>query len=96
MSRSFRLSPRARHDLEEIWRYTAIRWSPKQADRYTRDIIDAAEGLASGALAGQPVDVRDGYQKRRSGSHVIYYRFTDETLDVIRILHGRMDVSRHL
>jgi toxin ParE1/3/4 len=32
----------------------------------------------------------------RSGSHVIYYRKSDIDIDIIRILHQRMDVSRHL
>lgn len=30
------------------------------------------------------------------GSHVVFYRETTHTLDVIRVLHQRMDVDRHL
>nr|WP_323123832.1 hypothetical protein [Burkholderia alba] len=30
------------------------------------------------------------------GSHVVFYRATTATLDVIRVLHQRMDVDRHL
>jgi plasmid stabilization system protein ParE len=30
------------------------------------------------------------------GSHIVFYRFTGARLDVIRILHRRMDVASHL
>ena len=30
------------------------------------------------------------------GSHVIYFREHENTLLVVRILHGRMDVGRHM
>nr|WP_244101537.1 hypothetical protein [Burkholderia ambifaria] len=30
------------------------------------------------------------------GSHVVFYRETAESLDVIRVLHQRMDVDRPL
>ena len=30
-----------------------------------------------------------------AGSHVVFYRETDDTIDVIRVLHQRMDIERH-
>ncbi|WP_348626340.1 type II toxin-antitoxin system RelE/ParE family toxin [Aminobacter sp. AP02] len=30
------------------------------------------------------------------GSHLIVYRVVDETIDVIRVLHRRMDISARL
>jgi plasmid stabilization system protein ParE len=30
------------------------------------------------------------------GSHVLFYRLTDDGIDVVRILHNRMDFERHL
>ena len=29
------------------------------------------------------------------GSHVIVYRGEDDTVHILRIVHGRMDISRH-
>ncbi len=41
-------------------------------------------------------DVRPGYRKHAVGSHVLYYRLiSGEIIDVVRILHQRMDVPRH-
>ena len=42
-------------------------------------------------------DVRAGYRKAAVGSHILFFRVTDAgLLDVVRILHQRMDISRHL
>ncbi|WP_316252022.1 type II toxin-antitoxin system RelE/ParE family toxin [Paraburkholderia sp. 31.1] len=52
--------------------------------------------LARGLKTGRICSVRAGYWRYTAGSHVIFYQDTDHTLDVIRILHQRMDVDRHL
>jgi toxin ParE1/3/4 len=41
--------------------------------------------------------IRPGYRKQLSGRHVIYYRETEEgVIEVVRVLHQRMDVVRRL
>ena len=93
--KSLVFSPAAQADMEGIWDYTAGRWGPAQADRYTDDIRDACNALASGRRQGRPADVRPGYLKYLTGSHAIYFRDHGDRLEVVRILHGRMDVDRH-
>ena len=44
----FLLSPAARADLDEIWDYTASRWSVDQAERYIRAIVEACQEIAAG------------------------------------------------
>ena len=95
-SRIHRLSPLAEADLEEIWLYTFRQWSLEQADKYHRGIMAAIDGLASGRMIGQRTYVREGYWKYRAGMHTIYFRCSDDYLDVIRILHGHMDVDMRL
>ncbi|MDK4714736.1 type II toxin-antitoxin system RelE/ParE family toxin [Rhizobium sp. CNPSo 4039] len=90
------LSPLAVADLEGIWRYTVENWSARQAEIYHAEIVEAFEGLASDLKNGRPADVRDGYFKYAVGSHVIYYLLRDGEIAIIRILHRRMDVGRHL
>jgi toxin ParE1/3/4 len=97
MTGSYRVSPRAEADLEEIWRYTVRKWSADQADRYIRDLVAAFDDLATGRRAGRSAeDVRRGYWKQLVGSHVIYFRQTDAGIEVMRVLHGRMDVTKHI
>ncbi|MDF1722703.1 MAG: type II toxin-antitoxin system RelE/ParE family toxin [Minwuia sp.] len=92
----YRLSPLARADLEEIWRYTFGNWSPSQADRYHNSIMAAIRGLADGSLTGRQTTIRKGYFKLRTGSHVLFFRVGENDIEIMRILHQRMDVDRHL
>jgi toxin ParE1/3/4 len=94
--KSLVFSPAAQADMEGIWDYTVAHWGLAQADNYTDDIRDACKALASGHRQGRPVDVRSGYLKYLTGSHVIYFRDHGTRIEVIRILHSRMDVDRHL
>jgi toxin ParE1/3/4 len=56
-----------------------------------------ASAVAEAPHSGQHCDeVRPGYLKRQAGSHVLFYRLDGQTVDVVRILHQRMDFGRHL
>lgn len=94
----FLLSPAARADLADIWRYTAQRWDQDQAERYTGEIINACRELADARRQGRAIDdVRKGYFKSAVGSHFLIYRLTsDGTFDIVRILHQRMDIPERL
>ncbi|WP_287885706.1 type II toxin-antitoxin system RelE/ParE family toxin [Paracoccus sp. (in: a-proteobacteria)] len=83
-------------DLEEIWDYTEGEWGFAQARRYAEELRDTCHALASGERRGRKVDVRPGYLKCRSGSHIIFFRDLGDTLEIVRILHGTQDVERHL
>lgn len=96
MAGTYRLTPLAESDLEDIWDFTAETWSVSQAVNYTDDIIDALENLASSAREGRPVVAREGYLKYLVGRHVIYFQRRETTLVVVRILHQSMDLDRHL
>lgn len=90
----YRLSPRAQRDLEDIWLYTFQQWSLTQADNYISELLAACAGLAGGEKVGISADdIRQGYWKCFSGSHVIYYTISGQYLDVIRILHQSRDVD---
>ena len=91
------LSPRAQSDLDEIWNYTTRHWSVVQADRYILDLVGTIETAAANPRSGRACDeIRAGYFKLPSGSHVVFYKIVGEKIDVIRVLNQRMDFSRHL
>jgi len=58
--------------------------------------VAAFEGLAAGTKRGKLADVLADFQKYRCGSHIIYFLDYPDHLDIIRILHQRQDVERHL
>lgn len=89
-------TPAAEADLGGIWDYSAENWEPDQADRYTDEIRDACHALAAGRKRGSAVDVRPGYRKLSTGSHMIYFQDLGDRLVIVRVLHGRQDVERHL
>ena len=92
------LSPAARADLESIWDYTCERWDIKQAEEYVREIQLAIERIVANPMIGRACDdVRPGYRKHAVGSHTLYYRIGGgDMVDVVRILHQRMDVDRYV
>ncbi|HEY5338718.1 MAG TPA: type II toxin-antitoxin system RelE/ParE family toxin [Rhizomicrobium sp.] len=68
-------SPAAHSDLDEIWDYTAQYWSADQANRYILDLVDDIESIAAGRRDGRSCDeIRPGYFKAPSGSHVVFYK----------------------
>ncbi|PRA45273.1 plasmid stabilization protein ParE [Ochrobactrum sp. MYb68] len=92
----YQLTPLAEADLKDIWVYILHEWSLEQANSYINDVIDAFEGLRDGSKRGRLIDIRPGYLKYAVGSHVFYFREHENTLLVVRVLHGRMDVGRHM
>jgi toxin ParE1/3/4 len=91
------LRPRAQRDLEEIWEYSAAKWGVDQAEAYIRQIQRTLHLLADEPRLGRSCDnIRPGYRKYPSGSHLVFYRILDHGIDVVRILHQRMDVEQHL
>lgn len=93
---SYRLSPLAESDLEQIWLYTLNEWSLDQANLYLDQIMDAIEELASGRKQGRKLGIRDGYLKFAVGRHFVFFRRAEGTTDVFRVLLQSMDVGRHL
>ena len=87
----YRLSPAAECDLESIWVYTIRRWGVEQATRYIDFVLAQSPKTASSCER-----IRPGYRRRGVERHMIYFRVTDYGIAVIRVLHDRMDASRHL
>ncbi|WP_106638878.1 type II toxin-antitoxin system RelE/ParE family toxin [Allosphingosinicella vermicomposti] len=92
--RNLLIRPLAEADLIGIWRYTAGQWGEAQADTYLDEIDAILQHIKSNPLIGSDCgDVRPGYRKAAAGSHRIFYRCDAETVEVVRILHARMDVD---
>ncbi|MFH0411181.1 type II toxin-antitoxin system RelE/ParE family toxin [Corynebacterium sp. L4756] len=91
------LTPAAQRDLSAIWNFTEEQWSSAQAEKYLREIQRALERVTEAVARGRRRDdVRAGYMSYAVGSHIIFYRHQESHLEVIRILHHRMDHRQHL
>jgi toxin ParE1/3/4 len=96
MTGGFVLKPRAQSDLDEIWDYTAGKWGVDQAETYTRQLWDDIITVAARPTLGRECpEVRQDYRKYASGSHVLFYRSAADGIEIVRILHKRMNYESH-
>ena len=94
---SFRLRQRADADLISIWHWTHDKWSPSQADEYIDSLTAMMAMLADDPTRGRAADtVSPGLYRMNCQAHVIFYRRVSEGVEIVRVLHGRMNLPRHL
>ncbi|KIA89703.1 type II toxin-antitoxin system RelE/ParE family toxin [Kaistella jeonii] len=94
----FEISEKANEDLENIWLYTYENWSQEQADRYYNLILNEIEYITENFESGKSFEhIRKGYRSTKVKSHLIFYRKSKrDTIEIIRILHQRMDIENRL
>lgn len=94
----FRLTNQAKADLKAIGRYTEATWGRQQRNRYLTVLDQAFHALADDHSKGRDCSaIRSGYRKYPVGKHIVFYREINAGLiEVVRVLHGRMDVDSHL
>lgn len=93
----YRLSPKARKDMEAVWLYSLKQWGMQQTTQYIDDLTEAFSFLSESPKAGTACDnIRSGYRKYPIIRHVIYYRETTYGIEVIRVLHDRMLATKYL
>jgi len=98
MSGSYIISKEAINDLGKIWVYTKNKWSVEQADRYYSLIINEIEYISNNYNLGKSYShIRKGYRASKVKYHLIFYKKNkDNIVEIIRILHQRMDVDNRL
>ena len=94
---TFKLTPRAQRDFDEIWDYSKSKWGARRALAYPRQISTAIAMVAAYPDLGPILeDLQNSYRKRAVGSHVIFYLPRGDRTEIVRILHQNMDVDSHL
>ena len=101
-----RLGAAAELDFANILRWTTENFGAKQSRIYRDTIVRAIAALADGPdVAGSRArdEIMPGLRTLhvarhgRRGRHLVMYRATAErTIEVVRILHDRMDLQRHI
>lgn len=85
-------------DLSDIWIYTEKKWSALQADQYYQAIKFACKEIGSiPDIGNEYPEISKDLLGFKSGKHIIFYRvLSTEEIEVIRILHERMDLKNRL
>lgn len=91
------LRPEAALDIEDIADYTIQQWGKDQARKYVAELRQMIERLSDNAERFPLSDLPfPGLHRMRCRHHLVYYLVDEAHVDVVRILHERMDASAHL
>ena len=91
------LSRRARNDYRDIEAYTMEQWDERQWVSYEADLAQALDTIAEHPEVGRRrPELGPDTRSLVVREHVIYYRISDDRIQVLRIVHGRSDPRRAL
>jgi toxin ParE1/3/4 len=95
--RRLEFSADAEADLQAIAHFTEESWGREQAGQYLADLWAAFERIQMFPHSGkeQP-DIAAGMRSAVAEKHVVLYRASDKAIRVMRIVHGRSSVGKHL
>jgi len=87
-----RISEQVKEDLIDLWEYIAVH-DELAADRYLDSVFERAGELCIHPEIGRPrPEVHTKVRSLLCRNHLIFYRIRTETIEVLRILHGSMDL----
>lgn len=86
------------NDLTDIWDYTLQEWSENQADNYYETIKSACKEIGINPSIGKSyTEIGKHLLGLKLGKHIIFYHsISDDEIEVIRILHERMDLESRI
>lgn len=97
MNKPVRFTRAAQADLEDIYDYTLANWGRAQADSYLGLIEDHINRLSQNkALLRQFKDWREDGLRSVVGRHWVFLVESSDSYVVVRVLHNKRDVLRHL
>lgn len=86
-------SPEAENDLDEIWWYIA-QDNPDNADKLLDEIEEICRKLARFTSMGRNrAELHSGLQSFPVGKYLIFYTPINNGIEIIRVLHGMMDID---
>lgn len=86
-------TPRSERDAFDIWDYVSLD-SALGAERLLRRIDAIVQMLAERPAAGRArTELGHGIRSFPAESYMVYYRYSETTLTVVRILHAARDVT---
>jgi len=93
----YRLTRIADQDLTDIWMNSRENWGMAQADKYLSELEACFIELTSHPELGRHrPEIKSGYRSIPKNHHIIFYRQQQECIEIIRILHQRMDIKPRL
>jgi len=89
----YRVTPKARDDLNNIGRYTEQNWGKNQRNTYLKNFENRFIWLSKNPQLGKHrSDIAKGYYSFPEGQHVIFYLIDKQYINIIGVPHKDMDV----
>lgn len=91
------IAPAARVDLKDIYQFGLRQWGQTQSVGYLETLKEKFWSLTEHPLPGteQP-ELLAGIRSLPITSHILFYRVTSSSVEIIRVLHSRQAPARHL
>lgn len=90
---NYKLSNVAQEDLIRIHHYGVKQFGVRQADKYFHSFFDYFDLITQQPFSFESVDyIRPGYRRCVCGSDSIYYRISNEAVEIMTII-GRQDLE---
>ncbi len=97
MSRNIKLKPKAYDDLNNIYQYSFKEFGLTKATQYIKSLDEAFHKLTLDINLGTDYsEIRTGLHAYLASSHIVFFKRSNKSITVIRILHQSMDFNRHL
>lgn len=94
---TLRLSRQAERDIEGILQYTYETYGERQRQSYQAALHEALEAIADNPGIGHKrPDLSERHLALHVEHHFVVYTLSGQTVNVSRILHERMDFTRHV
>ncbi|MGR7464182.1 type II toxin-antitoxin system RelE/ParE family toxin [Klebsiella aerogenes] len=94
--KSVKLTPRASHDLEDIWHYGSRHFGEEQADNYLNHLSDIFQIISQNKIGTARPELGEHIHALPFERHMIYFLQTNTEIVIIRILSQHQDAGRHL
>jgi toxin ParE1/3/4 len=97
MTARYDIRRRALTDLDDIRDYTRETWGASQTRGYIAELRRSFVTAAAHPARYPLIKGRtDGLRRIRSGSHIVIFAASSERVEIVRILHERMDIDTQL
>lgn len=93
---SYRLSRQAQASLKGIYEYSIETFGKQRAEQYVKTLRQKFQDLPDALGVSNRDDISPGYRSTRVESHVIFFRINDSQVEILDVLHRRMDPNEHL
>ena len=95
------LSVESKQDISDIKKYISEELqNPVAAERIIRDITTQIESLINIPKKGTPLtvvfDIETNYRFLVCGHYVVFYRYENQTILIVRVLYGRRNFEKIL